>query len=256
MNKNTSGKINRVMLVNDDGIDAEGFKVLKNIAKQISNEVWIFAPKFDKSGAGRSITLRQDINVKKRSEKVYEVEGTPTDCVVLALNHFMRDNPPDLVLSGVNAGRNAADDVTYSGTVGAAWEASTLGVPGIALSQMYKKELGMNFSASENHGVALIKKLIAKGWPDKTVININFPPVIESEVKGFQFVELDSHKLSDNIINNSNSSKFRIGAMITKEHQVKGSDLFVLKNGYISITPLSLNVTNLEILKSMRDIYE
>ena len=133
-------KIDRVMLVNDDGIDAPGFEVLKTIAQEIANEIWVFAPKKDKSGAGRSITLRNDIKVIKREERVFEVDGTPTDCVILALNHFMKSEKPNLVLSGVNAGRNAADDVTYSGTVGAAWEATVLGVQGIALSQMYDKK--------------------------------------------------------------------------------------------------------------------
>ena len=249
-------KINRVMLVNDDGIDAPGFEVLNSIANDIANEIWIFAPKRDKSGAGRSITLRNDIKVIKRDKRVFEVDGTPTDCVILALNHFMKDCLPDLVLSGVNAGRNAADDVTYSGTVGAAWEATVLGVQGIALSQMYDRRFGMNFSASSKLGSELLMKIISNKKIPNTIININFPPVDQSEVKGTKFVELDSHKLSDNIEYESNSSNFRIGAMITKDHQIKGSDLYYLKKGYISVTPLALNVTDYSSLHKMREILE
>ena len=238
-------KLNRVMLVNDDGIDAPGFSILIKIAEKIAHEIWVFAPKSDNSGAGRSITLRKNINV----------DGTPTDCVILALNHFMKDCLPDLVLSGVNAGRNAADDVTYSGTVGAAWEATVLGVQGIAFSQMYNKKAGMNFSASEEYGPIILKQLISKSLPKNSVINVNFPAVDKNQVKGTKFVALDTHKLSDNIENNG-SSKFRIGSMITKEHQVEGSDLFYLKMGYISVTPLSLNVTDYKSLKKMCEMFE
>ena len=246
-------KVGKVLLVNDDGIDAPGFKILKSIAEEISDEIWVFAPKNDKSGAGRSITLRNDIKVKKRSNREFEVDGTPTDCVILGLNHFMKGNLPDLVLSGVNAGRNAADDVTYSGTVGAAWEATVLGVQGIALSQMYDKRFGMNFSASKSYGSSVLKKIIPKISKLNSVININFPPVDEVNVKGVKIVELDSHKLSDNIEYKKNSENFRIGAMITRDHQVKGSDLYYLKKGYISITPLALNVTDYKVLKQLRE---
>ena len=249
-------KVDRVMLVNDDGIDAPGFEILKTIAQEIANEIWVFAPKKDKSGAGRSITLRNDIKVIKREERVFEVDGTPTDCVILALNHFMKSEMPNLVLSGVNAGRNAADDVTYSGTVGAAWEATVLGVQGIALSQMYDKKFGMNFSASKELGASLLKNILSNKKNLNTVININFPPVDATKVNGIKFVELDSHKLSDNIENNSDGTNFRIGAMITKDHQVKGSDLYYLKKGFISVTPLSLNVTDYSSLNEMREIFE
>ena len=165
----------------------------------------------------------------------------------------MKGNLPDLVLSGVNAGRNAADDVTYSGTVGAAWEATVLGVQGIALSQMYDKRFGMNFSASMSYGSSVLKKIIPKISKLNSVININFPPVDEVNVKGVKIVELDSHKLSDNIEYKKNSENFRIGAMITRDHQVKGSDLYYLKKGYISITPLALNVTDYKVLKQLRE---
>ena len=251
-----SGKVNRVLLVNDDGIDAPGFLILKKIAQDISNEIWILAPKSDKSGSGRSITLRKDIKVVKRDEKIFEVDGTPTDCVILGLNHFMRGKSPDLVLSGVNAGRNAADDVTYSGTVGAAWESAVLGTPSLSLSQMYNKELGIDFSSAKMFGTSIVKKLLLTGWPEAAVININFPPIPSNEVKGIKVAELDSHKLSDNIINGNNISSFRIGSMITKEHQKEGSDLYELKNGFITITPLNLNVTNYKSLKLMRENLE
>ena len=121
---------------------------------------------------------------------------------------------------------------------------------------MYDKSFGMNFSASSNLGSELLMKIISNKKIPNTIININFPPVDQSEVKGTKFVELDSHKLSDNIEYESNSSNFRIGAMITKDHQIKGSDLYYLKKGYISVTPLALNVTDYSSLHKMREILE
>ena len=245
--------INRVLLVNDDGIDAPGFDILKKIAHKISREVWISAPKKDNSGAGRSLTLRSDIKVNKRDDLTFEVDGTPTDCVILALNYFMKDTLPDLVLSGINAGRNAADDVTYSGTIGAAWEARILGIPSIALSQMYNKSFGMNFSAAENYGFKIIERLIDRGWSDSTVININFPPVNFENVKGFIACDLDSHKLKDDIITLEKEMTFKIGNMITKDHQKQFSDLYYLNEGFVTITPILLNLTNKEVLDNLRD---
>ena len=127
---------------------------------------------------------------------------------------------------------------------------------GIALSQMYNKKAGMNFSASEEYGPIILKQLISKNLPKNSVINVNFPAVDKNQVKGTKFVALDSHKLSDNIEYNVGSSEFRIGPLITKEHQVEGSDLFYLKMGYISVTPLSLNVTDYKSLKKMCEIFE
>ena len=121
---------------------------------------------------------------------------------------------------------------------------------------MYDKRFGMNFTASSALGSQLLKKIISNKKIPNTIININFPPVDKSEVKGTKFVELDSHKLSDNIEYESNSSNFRIGAMITKDHQIKGSDLYYLKKGYISVTPLALNVTDYSSLHKMREILE
>ena len=253
MIKDDKKLINRVLLVNDDGIDAPGFDILKKIASKISNEVWVSAPKKDNSGAGRSLTLRSEIKVIKRDNLTFEVDGTPTDCVILALNYFMKNNLPDLVLSGINSGRNAADDVTYSGTIGAAWEARILGVPAIALSQMYKKSFGMNFSASEHYGFKIIEKLILRGWPESTVININFPPVNYENVKGFIACDLDSHKLKDDIISFEKEMTFKIGNMITKDHQKQFSDLYYLQEGFVTITPILLNLTNNQVLDNLRD---
>lgn len=131
--------VGRILITNDDGIDAPGLKVLEDIARQFSDDVWVFAPDDNCSGYGRSLTLGKDLNVTHHDHQRMTCDGTPTDCMILAINHFMKDHKPDLVLSGVNLGMNIADDITCSGTIGAAWEAAVHNVPAIAMSQKYDR---------------------------------------------------------------------------------------------------------------------
>ena len=137
----SEGRVGRILITNDDGsINAEGLVVLEELAHQLADEVWVIAPDDNCSGYGRSLTLGRDLHITPRSgDKRYTCDGTPTDCIILAINLLMKDTPPDLVLSGVNFGMNVADDITRSGTIGAAWEATVHRVPSIALSQKYDK---------------------------------------------------------------------------------------------------------------------
>ena len=123
----------RILLTNDDGINAPGMKVLQRIARSLSNDVWVVAPEGEHSGASHSLTLTAPLRLRKISAKKFAVEGTPTDCVMMAMNQVMADNPPDLLLSGVNRGANMGEDVTYSGTIAAAMEGTLVGVPSICL---------------------------------------------------------------------------------------------------------------------------
>src|SRR5713226_3018172 len=126
----------RILVTNDDGINAPGLKVMERIARQLSRDVWVVAPEVEQSGAGHSLTLRRPLQVRGVSPRRFAVDGTPTDCVLLAVNRLIEGRRPDLVLSGVNRGSNLGEDVTYSGTIAAAMEATFLGIPSIALSQM------------------------------------------------------------------------------------------------------------------------
>ena len=125
----------RILVTNDDGINAPGLKVLEKVAKSLAKEVWTVAPETEQSGAGHSLTLTQPLRMRRLSKQRYAVSGSPTDCVLFAICNLMTDNPPDLGLAGVNRGANIGDDVTYSGTVAAAMEATILEIPAIALSQ-------------------------------------------------------------------------------------------------------------------------
>ena len=124
----------RILITNDDGIEAPGLDVLRTIASELSEDVWIVAPETDQSGAAHSLTLHEPLRLRRISERIHAVKGTPTDCVVMCVRHILQDQKPDLVLSGVNGGQNIADDVTYSGTVAGAIEGTLLGIPSIALS--------------------------------------------------------------------------------------------------------------------------
>ena len=125
----------RILLTNDDGVNARGLKLLESIARKFSDDIWIVAPTEEQSGAGHSLTLTKPVRLRRHDERRFAVTGTPTDAVMLALAHIMKDFPPDVVLSGINRGANLAEDVTYSGTVSAAMEGALAGVRSIALSQ-------------------------------------------------------------------------------------------------------------------------
>ena len=139
-----SGRINikkaRILVANDDGIDAPGLQLLEKIARSMSDEVWVVAPSAEQSATGHSLTLRRPLRIKNRGRRRFAVNGTPTDCVLLAVNQIMKQYKPDLMLSGINNGRNVGEDMTYSGTIAAAMEATLLGVPAIALSQDMNEE--------------------------------------------------------------------------------------------------------------------
>ena len=130
----------RILLSNDDGIHSPGLAIMEQIARSISDDVWVVAPNSEQSGTGHSITLRRPIHIYQKDEKKYSIEGTPTDCVLIAIQHIMKGNPPDLILSGINSGANLGEDVHYSGTVAAAVEGTLQGIPSIAFSLIGKKE--------------------------------------------------------------------------------------------------------------------
>src|SRR4029450_11992550 len=128
----------RILITNDDGIHSEGLDICSEIGQALSDDVWIVAPEFDQSGVSHSLSLNDPLRLREVGERRFAVKGTPTDCVIMGAKHILKARPPDLVLSGVNRGRNAGEDVIYSGTVAGAVEATVLGIPSLALSQAYK----------------------------------------------------------------------------------------------------------------------
>src|SRR3954462_3490717 len=166
----------RILVTNDDGINAQGLKVCEEIARKISDDVWVVAPEHDQSGVSHSLSLNDPLRLRPIGERHYAVKGTPTDCVIMAARNIMPE-VPDLVLSGVNRGRNAAEDVLYSGTVAAAKEACVLGIPSFALLQAHSANNKHNpfWQTAIQHAPDIIGRVLKQGIPRDVLINVNFP---------------------------------------------------------------------------------
>ena len=241
----------RILISNDDGIHAPGLAVAEKIARTISSDIWVVAPETEQSGASHSLTLTLPLRLRQAGPQRYALSGTPTDCVMMAGIHILKDRLPDLVLSGVNRGFNVADDVTYSGTVAAAMEGAVLGIPSIALSQALngREDEKAVFACAEKHGPPLLKRLIAVGWPKDVLLNVNFPPLPPGKVSRVAVVvqgQRDQSMLRvDERVDARGRTYFWIGFKRIFSDPERGTDLRAVYEGEISLTPLHLNLTDL-----------
>src|SRR6266436_9875245 len=189
----------RILISNDDGIGSPGIKLLEKIAGELSTDVWVVAPELEQSGASHSLTSRRPLRLQELGHQRYSVDGTPTDCVLLAVKRLLRDHPPDLVLSGINGGSNVGEDLTYSGTVAAAMEATLLGIPAMALSQDFRAGQDVPWQTGEAFAPEVIRRLLRLPWPDSTLFNINFPGVPPAEAAGFAVTSQGQRAIADNL---------------------------------------------------------
>ncbi len=241
----------RILLTNDDGINAPGFAVLERIAATLSDDIWAVAPSEEQSGAGHSLTLSRPVRLRRLDDRRFAVAGTPTDAVMLALAHVMKDHRPDLILSGVNRGANLAEDVTYSGTVSAAMEGALSGVRSIALSQAYSRE-GMGdtvpFAAAEALAPGVLATLLDQPAAPRTLINVNFPALAPDEVKGVRVCRQGFHDLGrlkiDQRVDPRGYPYFWFGLAPIAPSPGHLTDVEVIADGYISVTPLALDLTD------------
>jgi 5'/3'-nucleotidase len=248
----------RILVSNDDGIHAPGLKVLEKIARSLSREVWVVAPETEQSASGHSLTLTVPLRVRRVSARKFAVNGTPTDCVLLAVNHIMAGKRPDLVLSGVNAGGNLGEDVTYSGTVAAAMEATLLGIPSIALSQVRKNGAPVRWSTAEHHAEKIIRRLVADGWPEGVLMNANFPDVHHDRVAGLRATRQGRRKIGDALktgIDPRGHPYVWIGTERDEDPSFRGSDLEAVHARMISVTPLGLDLTHKTTLSALRKAF-
>lgn len=240
----------RILLTNDDGIHAEGLAVLERIARTLSDDVWIVAPETDQSGLAHSLTLSEPLRLRKVAENHYALRGTPTDCVIMAIKSLMADTPPDLVLSGVNSGQNVADDVTYSGTVAGAMEGTLLGIRSISISQAYRHEdvgRAMPWEVVETLAPDLLKKLIKVPLPKGTLLNVNFPNCTPDEVKGTIVTDQGqmTHGLSIEERKDGRGFPYFWLKFGRRDFAPEAnSDIRAITGGYISVTPLKLDLTD------------
>jgi 5'-nucleotidase len=254
-------KLARILVSNDDGIDAPGIKLLEKIARELSPEVWVVAPEMEQSGAGHSLTTRRPLRMVEVAPYRYVVDGTPTDCVLLGLKRLLRGRLPSLVLSGINAGGNSAEDITYSGTCAAAMEATLFGVPSIALSQEYKDRGAIPWGSSEAFAAEAIRRIVAAAepWPKDTFFNVNFPAASPALVRGFAITHQGKRVLGDNLtegVDPRGRPYYWIGPSQMRGGAEPGTDLAALAENRVSVTPVHLNLTNVPVAEALRPVFE
>lgn len=238
----------RILCTNDDGIHARGLESLVAIARELSDDVWIVAPHEEQSGAARALTLANPIRVREYDARRFSVSGTPSDAVMMATQKLLGGKMPDLVLSGVNNGQNLAEDVTVSGTIAGAFQGMSLGIPSIALSLARFQRDKAKWRTPEQHAPAIIRKLLAAGWPTDVVININFPDREPDEVAGVEVTRQghrDDFKLFIEERQDLRGGKYYwYGYEGSLSNPPEGVDLRAIYDGRISITPLHLALTH------------
>jgi len=242
----------RILCTNDDGIHAPGLKVIEEIARALSDDVWIVAPELDQSGVSHSLSLNDPLRLREVGPRHFAVRGTPTDCVIMGARHILGETRPDVVLSGVNKGRNVAEDVVYSGTIAGALEGTILGLPSFALSQEFSIATRDRplWDTALKFGAPIIRKVIEAGIPKNTVINVNFPACTPEQVAGIRVTRQGKRNLGflkvDERRDGRGNPYFWIGferaAMM--DAPAEGTDLAALAARYVSVTPLRLDRTD------------
>jgi 5'-nucleotidase len=248
----------RILLTNDDGVHAPGLALLEALAAKLSDDVWVCAPAEEQSGAGHSLTLNMPVRLRQFGEKRFAVTGTPSDAVNLALRKLFGDKRPDLVISGVNGGENLADDITYSGTISAAMEAALAGIPAVAMSQAMR-DGGHGFAAAEGWAAKVLAPLIAMPIARRTVINVNFPALPAEAVKGIRVVRQGFHDYSRGSlvegVDPRGKAYFWFGLEDVEHTLDRGTQHHPVGDGYISVTPLQLDLTHHAALGALAERY-
>ena len=247
----------KILLTNDDGIHAPGLRVLEQIARTVSDDITIVAPEVEQSGKARAVTLTEPVRVREVEPHVFAASGTPTDCVLLAIRELM-DGPPDLLLSGVNKGQNIAEDTTYSGTIAAAMFGMQHGIPSVALSQSqnFRHRGSCPWETASTFGPQVLQRILAHGWPDDVVINVNFPDREPGDVAGIQMTRQGFR--DEQIIRTEKREDLRgnayywIGYRGTLSNPDEGTDLRAIYDGYGSVSPLHVDLTHDAFLADMR----
>lgn len=241
----------RILLTNDDGIHAQGLDVLEEIARTMSDDIWVVAPETDQSGVSHSLSLNDPLRLREISPRRFAVKGTPTDCVIIGTRHIIPDGKPDLVLSGVNRGRNTAEDVTYSGTVAGAIEGTVLGIPSFALSQAYAaaSRKAPHWDTARAFAPDIIRRVLADGMPRDVFVNINFPDCPPDAVKGVAVTSQGKRnqellRIEPRYDGRGNPYYWIAFERAPLPAERDGTDLSALGENRVAVTPLRLNMTD------------
>lgn len=251
----------RVMLSNDDGIHSHGIRMLEEAVRSLTPDVFVVAPENEQSAAGHSLTIHQPLRIKKYDDRHISVYGTPTDCVLMGVQKIMKSGRPDMVLSGVNHGQNTGDDVTYSGTVAAAIEAALLGIPSIAFSQRYSEEAGKpDWSIPKAWIPRILQSVAGFEIERNALLNVNFPALPPgAQPKGLRVVAQGHGKPADDdiveCIDPRGRPYFWIGPPAPRDG-IEGvdTDNGALNAGWITVTPLTLNLTHVAALERLKGL--
>ena len=232
----------RILVTNDDGIHSSGLIKLEEALREVG-DVYVVAPASEMSGASHSLTLARPLRIRQVDDHHWTVDGTPTDCVTLALNKILGGNElPDICVSGINHGGNLGDDATYSGTVAGALEATILGVPGLALSLVAREHF--DFTEAAQFAVTAARKVLTEGLPEGTLLNINIPP---GEIKGVRVTRQgikNARTVISEHIDPRGKPYFWIGEEYFRTNSAEGTDYQAVESGYISVTPLKSDMTD------------
>ena len=245
---------NRALLTNDDGIDAPGMAALIAAVTPLAREVWVVAPEHDQSGVSRAISLHAPLRVQERGPRRFAVTGTPSDCVVVGLRHVLRDNPPDIVFSGINRGANMAEEIGYSGTVSAAYMARLAGVPAYAVSQAWRDRQNVRWHTAVQGLAGIVRRF---GTAPACVLNVNFPDVEPDEVAGAAVTrQAPPGGMMLDVDTREDTRGFAYHWLSIRRHPGQGNDgtdIDALRRRMISVTPLGFDLTDTAALATLGD---
>jgi 5'-nucleotidase len=252
----------RILLSNDDGIDAPGLALLERVARKFSDDVWVVAPAYEQSAASRALSIRDPLRVDRRDERHIAVFGTPTDSVMMGVLELVEGKRPDLILSGVNKGQNLAEHITLSGTIAAAIQGMEMGIPSVALSQTYPftEDGVIHWETTEGFAVPVLEKLFAAKWPDDVLININFPDCPPEEVEKVEITRMgrrdadliEIHKRKDP----GGREYHWLGFNGRLSMPPEGTDLHSIYEKRISVTPLHMDLTHYKTLAALTAAFD
>jgi 5'-nucleotidase len=244
----------RILVSNDDGVHAAGIKALAAALCAVA-DVTVVAPDRERSGASHSLTMDVPLRAHEVRDGTYAVEGTPTDCVLLALKMLM-PAPPDLVVSGINRGPNMGDDVTYSGTIAAAMEATLLGIPAVAVSLCRSKSGEYDYTASARIARDMALMVLERGLPDWTLLNVNVPNIPMNEIRGVRVVRQGKQVYEEAVVEKQDPrgrTYYWIGGQLTSWHNEPDTDYAAVSEGYVSVTPVNLDLTDYSAMDVLKE---
>jgi 5'-nucleotidase len=241
------------LISNDDGVHSEGIIVLYRELEKIA-DVIVVAPDRERSAAAHSLTLHHPLRVEKISKAFYAVDGTPTDSVILGVSEILKKKP-DIVVSGINRGENLGDDITYSGTVAAAIEGTLLGIPSFAISAVSNSN-NFYFTTASHYAVKIINSIIKHGLPEDTLLNVNVPALPLNKIKGIKITRQGKRVYDNTIIKKKDprgKDYYWMGGEEIGFEKEPGTDFEAIENGFVSVTPVKLDLTNHDVIGSIEE---